>query len=58
MTLVNSEMFSQVLSQPALSQIPSLEIRRSTLKNFIKFADLLISRLQNCESTGRAIVTT
>ena len=42
-------------SRPTLSQLRSLQILRSTLLSFIKFADLLIARLQNCETAGRVI---
>ena len=44
---------SHSTTRPARSQIPSLEIRRLTLTNFIRFTDLLISRLPYCERTGR-----
>ena len=40
-------------SRPTFSQTWSSNIRRTTLLSFIKFADLLILRLWNCERAGR-----
>ena len=43
------------LTRRTLSQICSLEIRRTTFLNYIKLADLLILWLWNCEKAGRAV---
>ena len=40
-------------SRPTLSQFWSFEIRRTTFKNYIKFVDLRILKLWNCERARR-----
>ena len=44
---------SVYLSRPNISQFCSLKIRRTTILNYIKFANLLISKLKNCETFGQ-----
>ena len=40
-------------ARPNTSQFRSLKSRRTTFLNYIKFANLLILRLQNCEMFGQ-----
>ena len=40
-------------ARPTLSQLRSFKIHRTTFLNFIKFVDLLILKLWNCERAGR-----
>ena len=44
---------SRVTPRPTLSQFWCFKILHTTFLNFIKFADLLIARLLNCEKAGR-----
>ena len=43
-------------SRPALSQFWSLMIRRSTFLSYVKFADVLILKLCNCERASRVTI--
>ena len=47
-----SQSVSRADARPTLSQLWNFKIRRTTLLNYIKFADFLISRLQNCVRAG------
>ena len=42
------------IAGPTLSQCRSFKIRRATFQNCVKFTDLLIARLQNCERASRS----
>ena len=44
------------LSQPTLSQLQSLKIRRSTFPDYIQLVDRRLLRLLNCERVGRVLL--
>ena len=44
-------------SRPTFSQLWCFKMRRWTFLNYIKFANLMIARLLNCERAGWVIIT-
>ena len=44
-----------IVTRPNISQFWSLKIRRTTFQNYIKFANLLISKLKICEVFGQEV---
>ena len=49
-------MYASMDARRTFSQFCSFKIRRTTILNYIKFADLLIARLQNWERVRRALI--
>ena len=56
-TAQSNDLITSLCSRRTLSQFWSFKIRRTTFLNYIKFADLLILRLWNCEKFRRVAST-